>query len=298
MILSQEQTANFYKLWFPLLKFVNVKTSLISNLTENPTTGALDISEAVVLRNALWENEELLDQFISDNPAKLSTADLEIVANWHNKLRGNFFIFRHLKKYSIFLSVGSPSRAYGVLGLYSPLQEIVGPQLPVYVKAVLLPFAGQIIIDGLLEGYNVYFGSGIRANLQDAYRAAQEREGIITRLEPPSANPAYQHKEMLDRNSKLLKNFEKDLAVSNLSLNKIQQHRENVEQFGRGYLLAQEPPRQLLDLTLTDLQTYLSLPGQASSRVSLRRFVRFLYNTDRIDPDRATALNSYLKSAD
>jgi error-prone DNA polymerase len=46
---------------------------------------------------------------------------------------GNFFIERSLKQHAIFLSEGSPPHAYGVLGLASPFDELVGPYLPVYV---------------------------------------------------------------------------------------------------------------------------------------------------------------------
>ena len=220
---------------------------------------------------------------------------MDLVASWHNKIAGNFFIFRHLKNYSLFLSETAPTHAYGVLGLYSPLKQITGSTpLPVYVKTVLLPFEGSIITDGLIEGYNVSFGPGIRANLKDAYRDAQEREGIITSLEPANLGPEELRQEINRRNTKLLKAFEKELAASNLSLKMISQHSENVERFGREYLLTQEPPRQLLDLNLPDLQAFLALPDKVSSRVSLRRFVRFLYNTGRLESERASDLNAIL----
>jgi hypothetical protein len=102
--------------------------------------------------------------------------------------------------------------------------------------------------------------------------------------------------EINGRNTKLLKAFEKELAASNLSLKMISQHSENVERFGREYLLTQEPPRQLLDLSLPDVQAFLALPDKVSSRVSLRRFVRFLYNTGRLESERASDLNAYFKS--
>jgi hypothetical protein len=298
MLLKPEQTARFYRVWFSLLKFVNAKTGLIPDLYENPATGSLEIKDAVKLRNALWESEELLDQFITENPARLGPADLDLAASWHNRIAGNFFIFRHLKNYSLFFSEKAPNHVFGVLGLYSPLKDITGSILPVYVKTVLLPFEGSIITDGLIEGYNVSFGPGIRANLKDAYRDAQEREGIITSLEPAKANlgPEELRREINGRNTKLLKAFEKELAASNLSLKMISQHSENVERFGREYLLTQEPPRQLLDLTLPDVQAFLALPDKVSSRVSLRRFVRFLYNTGRLESEKASDLNAYFKS--
>ena len=114
------------------------------------------------LRNALWADDTLRESFIADNPAGLPPADLALVASWQYRLAGNFFIVRHLKKYAVFLSEGSPAHAYGVLGLVSPIEEVVGPTVHIYVQAVLLPFEDQIIYDSLLIPYSIFFGPGIR----------------------------------------------------------------------------------------------------------------------------------------
>ncbi len=65
-------------------------------------------------------------------------------------------------------------RAYGVLGLASPLEDVSGPDLPVYTEAVLLPFEGRIINDSLLRPSNMLFGRGIRRSLSERYEAALE----------------------------------------------------------------------------------------------------------------------------
>jgi hypothetical protein len=61
---------------------------------------------------------------------------------------------------------------------------------------------GRIIYDGLLRPYNLYFGSGIRAGLQEEYMTAKQNGRIITSLEPETApaQPARQRRE-LDRQS-------------------------------------------------------------------------------------------------
>ncbi len=62
------------------------------------------------------------------------------------------------------------------------------------------------------------------------------------------------------------------------------------------HLLEQEPPRSLLDLSLDDLDAYLTAPGHAAHRVSLRRFVRFLRDTGRLDYGGATQeMEEYLR---
>lgn len=55
--------------------------------------------------------------------------------------------------------------------------------LPIFVRAVLLPFKGQIVYDSLLQPYSMHFGSNIRANLRETYLRAKQRGEIITRFD-------------------------------------------------------------------------------------------------------------------
>jgi hypothetical protein len=90
---------------------------------------------------------------------------------------------KHLKPYAVFMSAGEPTRLYGVVGLYDPLEVVFGgAPLPLLVKAVLLPFCDRIIYDGLLSAYRLSFGPGIRSGLNESYSRAKERDGIIEAL--------------------------------------------------------------------------------------------------------------------
>ena len=72
-----------------------------------------------------------------------------------------------------------------------------------------------------------------------------------------------------------------------------------ITSFAADYLLAQDPPRGLLSLTPDDLEDYFAGPGpgEKANRVSFRRFVRFLWTTGRLDPDRGEALTEFVKYA-
>src|SRR5436190_10917737 len=185
MVLPPEEAQRFYRVWFPLLHYVNERLHLIPSFPDRPSDQAVPVPNALKLRDAMWADERLREQFVAENPAGLSSADLDLVASWRYRVAGSFFVERYLQKHTIFLSQGTPAHAYGVLGLVSPIEDILGPYLPVYVAAVLLPFEGRIIYDSLLVPYSVSFGPGLRASIRDAYRDAQEREGIITSLGPP-----------------------------------------------------------------------------------------------------------------
>ena len=299
MVLPPEATDRFYRIWFALLHAVNQQLQLVPSLPAEPGTGTVPTADALQLRNALWADDALRERFVADNPAGLPAADLELVASWRYRLAGSFFIERYLKKYAVFLSATRPEHAYGVLGLVSPIEDIVGPYLPVYVEAVLLPFDGQIIYDSLLTTHAISFGPGIRASLRTAYRDAQEREGVITSLVPPAAPapPETVRADAQQRATRVLSAFRQHLVRAGLSPRTAEQHVATIAAFTQEALLNQEPPRGVLDLTRQDLQAYLATTGRTANRVSFRRWVRFLAETGRLDPEVATELASYLRHA-
>jgi hypothetical protein len=294
MRLSAQDTQRFYRIWWPLLRYVNAKHRIVPDLPPLPGEGTLNGQDAHQIREVLWASDALREAFIADNPASLPAADLALVASWRERVAGRFFILRHLKKYSVFLAEEQPPKAYGVLGLVSPIQEIISSRaLPVLVQAVLLPFESKIIYDSLLVPYSVSFGSGIRRSLNEDYRQAQERDGVITSLEPRSLEDARQ--AIRTSNRKVLEAFRKDLAASSLSFKMIEQHANTIETFTDAYLSACDPPRSLLDLNVDDLQRYRGGQGKNADLVSFKRLIRFLLNTGRIDWDNAETMQNFLK---
>jgi hypothetical protein len=297
MQLSPHQTERFYRIWYALFRFINEQRQLVPTLPTIPGEASISSSDAFKLRNALWADDTLRERFIATNPAELSAADLALVESWRYRLAGTFFIVRHLKKYSIFLLDQPPEHAYCVLGLVSPIEEVVGPVLPLLVQAVLLPFEGQIIYDSLLQPYAVTFGANIRHRLNETYRTIQEREGITTTLEPSNAltNLDEVRSAVLARNAKILNAFRRDLTRRGLSSTMAEQHASNIENFAHTWLLTQDTPRGLLDMTLADVQSYLNTAGNKANTTSFKRFVRFLIETGRMEYEQAAPMRDFLQ---
>jgi hypothetical protein len=86
--------------------------------------------------------------------------------------------------------------------------------MPVMLQAVLLPWKGQIVCDGLIAPYTVILGGGIRRDAEESYRRAKAEGGIIINLEeahlPQSAASALQG---IDRRTKVRVNFLLDSDV-------------------------------------------------------------------------------------
>jgi len=183
MKLSQEDNNLFYKLMWGLQFYLNQQLQVRPNVHSAQEYVALPMSDKAAVRDALWKNPKLIDAYLELNPDHLPAEEKEIIRKWKQFIADTFHIFRFLKNYTIF--IGKHSQVYGVMGLNSSLADLfIGWRLPILVDAVLLPFKGQIIYDGLLNPHNIFFGRGIRSELNETYMGAKQNGRIITTLEP------------------------------------------------------------------------------------------------------------------
>ncbi len=300
MVLPTPQVDQFYRMWRPLLNFVNAELQIFPSLSGAGAKNDVDVNLAVKVRDTLWEKPEILDRFIEKNPAQLPSEDLAILRTWRYRRQGDFIIYKVLKKHSIFFSQDKTDDVFAVKGLYSPFDDIFGPYLPVMVKTVLLPFNDVIIADGLFESYNVSFGPGIRSQFKTVYENAKELWEIITTLlpdrEPPSRESQAAKVEAI--NTKILDAFQKHQYKSGLSPKTVERDFMTVQSFVQSQLSQQAEPTSLRELEPNIIQNYLqSMPDkdQKTASLGLKRFIVFLRDTERIDWDKAENLLDRLK---
>lgn len=188
MRLSKEDVQLFYELHPALLVHVNSHQNILKQASTPDELMAHPVNKRVRVRDQLYQNIELIDSFLNDNPFHFSAEELGIVRSWKYFIRDRFYLFRHLKKYSIFLNSSSSPKPYGVLSISDSLKDLF-PYVPVMVETVLLPFKEQIIYDGYIGAFNISFGGGIRTRFKDSYNEAKATYGIITSLPfEPKAN--------------------------------------------------------------------------------------------------------------
>lgn len=195
MLLAPADADEFFRLHRTLMWFVNRELHVVPDVLGPEAFGRLSPDERLDVREAFLERLDLIDAFARENPADLTDDELAVVRSWRHLVAGRFFLFRQLKRHMIVLDAGDEGQepvAYGVLAVTETFEELVGPDLPLMVETVLLPYRGRISYDGLLGGFNVLLGPGIRRSLNDAYREAKGRRGIVTSLppeEPPLRKP-------------------------------------------------------------------------------------------------------------
>lgn len=189
MLLEPQDVELFFRLHRTLMVFVNQRLTVITDKLDTPEEfAALPPEARLKARDALLANVHLIESFVTENPAQLPDDDLAIIRSWQHLMGGEFYVYRELKKYTVFLSTDKQPVAYGVLALSQPFEDLIGPYLPVLTQTVLLPFKDKIVYDGLLSSYRISFGPGIRRNLNEDFKEAKLRHGIVTSL-PMSAKP-------------------------------------------------------------------------------------------------------------
>ncbi len=200
MLLDSHELDLFFRLHRALMFFVNQRLMVIPDEVASPEAfAALPPQVRLKVRDAFLKNLDLIESFVAENPAHFAEDELDIVHSWRHLVHGEFYVFRELAKYTVFLSMTNPAIAYGVLALSQPFEDLIGPSLPVLTQTVLLPFKGVIIYDGLMSSFNISFGPGIRRGLNESFKEAKARHGIVTSLpmlnvplarKSPKAQPA------------------------------------------------------------------------------------------------------------
>lgn len=183
MLLEMQDVALFFKLHRALMFFVNQGLKVVSDDIAGPDQfSSLSPEVRLKVRDAFLKHADLLQSFVEENPAHLPDDELDIIRSWRHLVHGKFYVFRELTKYTVFLSPEKQAIAYGVLALSQPFEELIGPYLPVLTDTVLLPFKGKIVYDGLMSSYRISFGAGIRRSLNESFKEAKARHGIVTSL--------------------------------------------------------------------------------------------------------------------
>ena len=187
MKLSKEEASLFYKLNDSLLFYTNQKYPVIKGFNSPVLKDKGYPPEKIAeLNKRLYDHPELIDSFIAENPFKFNQEELNVLKGWRKFIKGEFFIMSHSKEYSVFFEAYKDEpKVYGVVGLCDEIKNVVGNDLPVLVKTVLLPFKGKIVYCGVFNFYNICFGWNILREIKRDYQEAKVKYGIIISLDSP-----------------------------------------------------------------------------------------------------------------
>jgi hypothetical protein len=195
--LSSEDYLLYLKLNQSLLAFAAQKLNSKSNVKNREDFLKLTREEMLRIRTSIMRNIQLIDEFAKSNPCNFTASELEIIRSWNNKVSGTFFVVKYTPDGAIFLEEeGKNPKAYQVLALGTPFSEVMSIPPPVRVEAVLLPFKGRIIYDGLIKTDNILFGSGIARSVRAFCDRAIMEHGLVKSL-PFTKSTVYTDEEKL-----------------------------------------------------------------------------------------------------
>ena len=188
MKLTQQEITQFYKIWCALIWGINERHGIVPKF-EKPVYGKNMKQEPfIAIRKELWDNPEWIDEFIRDNEyGGLTESELGILADWRkNFIKDRFVIMRHLKNYSVFMTMEENPKLYGVCGISDSFKDMIpSAALPFMLETTLLPFKDKIIYDSLIASSNISFGSNYRSSFKESYNEVKAKIGIIENMSLP-----------------------------------------------------------------------------------------------------------------
>ena len=173
----------FYETWYGLMGYVNARKNVIKTQVKPEHPNPLSDALIYKTREVLWENPELIDEYIGNT--RLSQEEAYTLWQWRTKhIKGMVYVIKYMPEYAVVLATDKEGgeRLYGIKGLSNSLANILRRRLPTPVELVMLPFRGKIIYDSIMEPMSVELGQGIVTFLQSAYNEAA-KQGIITSLD-------------------------------------------------------------------------------------------------------------------
>ncbi len=180
--LTEEDASLFYRLYQSFLAYAGQKTGVAPELRGRDDFLNLETDEKATVRDASYKGVDLLSEFVESNPFNFAPEEIELLESWKDYVKGTFYVVKVTREGAIFFEEGKNAKAYLVLALGSPLEELLPFRPPVRVEAVLLPFKGRIVYDGLLRSYRLYIGGGMSRSIRAACDDAIIRYGVIESL--------------------------------------------------------------------------------------------------------------------
>lgn len=251
MKLEKEKRKTFFEIYYPLLSFANKELNLFELESRNINIRDVPLDIMLEIRNNLFDNPEIIDDFIKKNPENFKGEKIEILEKWKNFVEGRFIVVKHLKKHTVFLEVEEPQRAYGVIGLEDEPEELIA-STPQLLQTVLLPFDENIIYDGIFGNFGLGFGSNMKKEVNEVYLKAKSKHGIITSLPYSEDEEEWTDEDRLRfylRNKHNREKYESEinsLANKNPSLRSIYYKK-------MGKIFSCEPKKNLKDFGFSDV---------------------------------------------
>ncbi|MEZ4981543.1 MAG: hypothetical protein R2769_08155 [Saprospiraceae bacterium] len=129
-------------------------------------------------RDHFLKNKGILDDYLKAYSNKLTDEEVSILSGFKKIITSDFIIFKCLTNNAIFIDPNN-DRFYAVKALGDRFDHFFN-RFPVLVTTSILPFNKQIVYDGFMMHQGIYFGSGMKAMMNENYKKAKKNHEILT----------------------------------------------------------------------------------------------------------------------
>ena len=207
MVLDNEQCERFFDTMDALLFYVNDRFKVVEQFTLNYTGQIGDLKTALVAQ-ALWDNVEIIDEFVRDNPFHLSQRHLDTARSWKVALPGIYTVVRYQNGRALMMN---DRGVFSVCGVTNEIEHEIG-KAPAYVDLVLIPFDDLIVYDGFLQAYEPEGTHEETTRIQDGFENLCAKGIISTAREFEESAQAYLASKRDDELDALLADVEREAS--------------------------------------------------------------------------------------
>ncbi len=158
---EEDDAKMFFALKNLLFDYINQKYHINKDLEDFSDICNAEPEEVREIREKLWNDENIIKNYIKENPNELDEEFMRTIEEWNKKkVNKEFILYKYEEEYAIFMD---DENVYYVKGLKERIRDMIPEnKLPMFVKTVLLPLNGQIVYDSYIQQYNISFGKGMR----------------------------------------------------------------------------------------------------------------------------------------
>jgi hypothetical protein len=180
MTLTDKEYKEFLRTHLDLLFYVGHKKNVLAKSITLTKFLNLDFQIKFKCRQTLFEDENLIDEYIDSNFDHLTTDQIKILVGFKKKISSSFVIFKCLTNYAIFIDT-KDNRFYAVKALGDSFDKFF-ENFPVQITTTLIPYKDKIIYDGFIQSSGVYYGRNMTETMNEDYKNAKHNKEIQTSL--------------------------------------------------------------------------------------------------------------------
>ena len=166
MTLTDKEYKEFLRTHLDLLFYVGHKKNVLAKSITLTKFLNLDFQIKFKCRQTLFEDENLIDEYIDSNFDHLTTDQIKILVG--------------LTNYAIFIDT-KDNRFYAVKALGDSFDKFF-ENFPVQITTTLIPYKDKIIYDGFIQSSGVYYGRNMTETMNEDYKNAKHNKEIQTSL--------------------------------------------------------------------------------------------------------------------